>query len=186
MNEIKAYKNISCGQFLKKFKEISKKIHVLVHILWHSHAQLRSNKFPFRCLSRYTRTVFFRLLSFSIWVLNRRVWLALNRNRITIRCLFPWQRCTQNTVPLYWQVHETFYVLLFGFILHAATDFVQIAPHTPLYRAQFYNFLAKLCIPNMCKWKTTSIHLSISTFFLANGNLLQKFEEKSNFEKTSL
>ncbi len=45
---------------MKKFKEISKKIsYTGSYILWHSHAQLHSEKFHFRRVSWHTYTVFF-------------------------------------------------------------------------------------------------------------------------------
>ncbi len=49
------YKNISWGQFLKKFEEIPKKIsHTGSYILWNYHAQLCSEKPHLHCVSRYT------------------------------------------------------------------------------------------------------------------------------------
>ncbi len=61
---------MSGGRFLKKFKEISKKIsHTGSYILGHSHAPLCSKKFHFRRVSRYTHWFFYLhiIYIFRIW-----------------------------------------------------------------------------------------------------------------------
>ncbi len=54
---------MSWRSFLKKFKEISKKIsHIGLYIVWHFHAQLCSKKFHFHHVSQYTHWFYTRSL----------------------------------------------------------------------------------------------------------------------------